>query len=340
MLHNTQTRLPRLRDLDGPLSEDDEDEDEDERDEQSENNDDEKQAGQGGGFAAAALGSCELSDTEAEDSDCDPIPPLPQISDAGLPDSVRHKASRSRAPPDAAAGLQGEEEPMGNGGGELGFEGGVRGSGRLVASAVSMLEELERACFAASSRASSASLRSSMSRALRSVADHPGMRASISRHPVLAASASAGAARGGGAGAAGHVDDAKVGSMAGHVDNAKAGSMAETWRPLSSRPGSASSGGSLGAKLQGESLTGGFGPLLPLAPIGMGGQLPPVTPPVRSMSGARSSSARLRVLGADGRPMASGPLAQVEDDRPLTAASTQGTGGGGAVGEWGGCLGN
>jgi hypothetical protein len=119
--------------------------------------------------------------------DSGPLPPLSQVSNEGLPG--RRKSRGRHDEGKQASGGEGATA-RGNAGAEkdlllshLGGEGG--GNGRLVTSALNMLEELERACYASSNRASCASLRSSMSRAMRSVADHLGMRQS--RHKILGA---------------------------------------------------------------------------------------------------------------------------------------------------------
>lgn len=149
-----QAHLPRLRDLDGPVSED----------EDNDSSRGSRSTGDGGSVSSSIEaeggsddvdgllgGVAEVSDLGGERT----VPPLPLVGEEGLP--VRGKA-RTRE------------------GTWVGAADGAGPSSRLVRSALDMLEELERVCYASAARTSSTSLRASMSRAMRSVADHPAMR--------------------------------------------------------------------------------------------------------------------------------------------------------------------
>lgn len=290
---NVQARLPKLRDLDGPLSDDDDNkEGSDESDSDDQGDDDTEQ-----------------SEEQLDTDDISPIPPLPQISDEGLPGGSRGvaKAGVNGLSVNGVGGeLQGTEEML-RAGSDVVDAGG---SGRLVASALNMLEELERACFEASGRSSCASLRASMGRAMRSVAEHPGMRASVARHSV--------------AGLLGKEsgEDGSEGGLATGEGSVR-GSVAADPKQLltSSRPGSSSSGSSSLIK-QGEPLIAGKPPLQPpLAPLSSAGQLRPVTPPLRSLSGSRSLSARRGLLGEeDSTPLPTSTSQQFSGERVVAFA--------------------
>ncbi|KAF5834003.1 hypothetical protein DUNSADRAFT_9488 [Dunaliella salina] len=289
-----QAHLPRLRDLDGPLSEGDDDTSVSDGAEQEQGSSGDEQDEQG---------------LEAEGDlpdDGPPLPHLPQISDDGLP------GSKDYAKESAEIGDLGVD----------GVEGAAGGNGRLVRSALDMLEELERACYASASRASRDSLRMSMSRAMRSVAEHPAMRSWRSTAGGLGGKAGAVARE-----VEGVQGEEGVGSEGVHGSRRSDDLAALPGRPSSggSAAAAAASGGVFGRPRSGGG-SGGIqpasadvsistgpssggapylGPLPGAVPTlsesstapGLGGRsLRPVTPPASALASLRSSSARLGSL--------------------------------------------
>eukprot|EP00983_Pelagomonas_calceolata_P089520 1157320-Pelagomonas_calceolata.AAC.2 len=278
-MKKTLAHLPRLRDLDGPLSEDDDD-----------------SAGSNG--VEQEGGSSSDADEQQPEGEGDqsddgaPLPHLPQISDEGLPGGSRVK----RGAEVVNKGEAGSVEEAG-------------GNGRLVRSALDMLEELERACYASASRASSTSLRASMSRAMRSVAEHPAMRPWRSTAGGLGGATEA-AREVGGLGEEGALGSRRSGDLAAVPSRPGSGGGA------AGVPGRPESGGGFrGVPPQGAAFNSFTGtnssgsPYLGLLPGGepaplesgtapsWGGRaLRPVTPPASTLPGLRSSSARLGPL--------------------------------------------